>query len=677
MAISATRFAFLSEETNLPTADLLSQSSRDILNAEIYSDNIPPFDPFNLFGGSNGLNDLFGEIFDFGSFFDLFGNLDLDNLDPSKFSSLTNQLLNDLIGSLTGGDYSKQAEITSLLKSCGMDLSGLIGTILSNMYNLRNQIGLDKIGIPGLGCDTSLLSSSLGKLTGTEYDFGDNSVNTASQSTQLFLLAMKNMNIGNKPILNPGGDNDDNDDNPTTKPTPTKKGCLESTSSNHCFKLVGTINSGDLKNFTLVYKKTALVCKANILGFNGIASANTMQVTVRCSKEIDITFYTCANNTSQEFFKLVLDKTFTIPANTPWSISVNISNNLLKNISEDELAAMTWTGSIQCKVDSTEINTYYKLIDYSIYDNKNTLIASPYLDSNNVTHSEITNEYKTKLTQLLQTKRVDKNLTFNSIITTKPNISCSLDTYSTFDTTTKKIINEGNLNNARFLFNAIHNKQLVEFIDKAPNMPYTPDVKIILTKNDLDFYFLNEIDGSSGSKIKLSFELNLLDFFDKKADHIPIALATKTVSPNPIHCGDIIRRNKKIFTHGIGFLIDHKSNIILEEWNGTTSPFIRILNNHSGAGFNRRVNKIINVYIEASTINKNMRIEIKNTTGTLLFSHTVSDKGVVASSEYNVCFGGIGAGFVSTSQTNCREKASAGIAANASYGLRNIVFVHE
>lgn len=209
----------------------------------------------------------------------------------------------------------------------------------------------------------------------------------------------------------------------------------------------------------------------------------------------------------------------------------------------------------------------------------------------------------------------------------------------------------------------------------VPPNPYT----INLIRNDLDFVYSTTIQDTGAYKARLEFYVTFDDFFTAGGDHIAFGVNART--PNLVHCGPIIRNGQEFFGTGRGGFIRAGSNqVYLEGWNNTASPYVYLLTNDGGAGFNPATNTYVRVkldcnYSDHPTFPNRTDLYIYDATaGTTLFQATHTDTAMgsnhIATSKAVV--GGIALGFISPNDTGCVETTASGSAPNASATITNI-----
>jgi hypothetical protein len=175
MAIAAQRFTFLNQQTNVPVADFISQSSSDLLNTaqndlKTISDNLT-----NLVN-SNAIGPIQNLLSNSGSLTNVFGSLGQVRITKDFFSSgisiVSNpgNVLANAAKTLSGTNTALATSLLQLSSSCQSSALGGIGArksqnplINCTNGNIPRQANL-------LGCDLNKLSNVIANASGGVYN---------------------------------------------------------------------------------------------------------------------------------------------------------------------------------------------------------------------------------------------------------------------------------------------------------------------------------------------------------------------------------------------------------------------------------------------------------------------------------------------------------------------------
>jgi hypothetical protein len=175
MAIAAQRFSFLNQQTNVPVADFISQSSSDLLNSaqndlKTISDNLT-----NLVN-SNAIGPIHNLLSNSGSLSNLFGSLGQVRVTKDFFSSgisLTanpGNVLANAAKSLSGTNTGLATSLLQLSSACQSSALGGIGARKSQnpLINCASSNTPRQGSLAG--CDLNKLSSVIANASGGVYN---------------------------------------------------------------------------------------------------------------------------------------------------------------------------------------------------------------------------------------------------------------------------------------------------------------------------------------------------------------------------------------------------------------------------------------------------------------------------------------------------------------------------
>ena len=221
-------------------------------------------------------------------------------------------------------------------------------------------------------------------------------------------------------------------------------------------------------------------------------------------------------------------------------------------------------------------------------------------------------------------------------------------------------------------------------VDPTPLDPYEPllPYDIDMSRNDLDFLYTKEFEYDQNPIDNVFLEvgvINVSQFFLNGGGHIPLGLISEITQPNAVHCGEIIRNGKPLFSYGVGFLIDSDNNVVAERWNGTLSPDLQHLGTIPNVQSMNRLGLQIFMHGSQDPIRPNkITIAVTNgeSYGTYTYLFAELPWTFVRHPRFRGFIGGIAGGFVAPINTGCVEKTGSGIAPSATFRVYSFYASH-
>lgn len=194
--------------------------------------------------------------------------------------------------------------------------------------------------------------------------------------------------------------------------------------------------------------------------------------------------------------------------------------------------------------------------------------------------------------------------------------------------------------------------------------------QLSLRENDLDFRYLPALAQASVPRYaELRAVIDVSRFFNRGADHVVFALDCDggQGSNNP-HCGPVIRDGENLFATARGVVVAADGAVVMEIWNGTSSPGLIAFDNTLKERFDPRDHTCLNVRVRchyAGGVEVRIR---KGVAGKVLFEGFVQTAPHAWTGQMKACLGGIALGFVAPQETNCVEQLHPRNAAKAKLG---------
>jgi hypothetical protein len=179
-----------------------------------------------------------------------------------------------------------------------------------------------------------------------------------------------------------------------------------------------------------------------------------------------------------------------------------------------------------------------------------------------------------------------------------------------------------------------------------------------LQSNDLDFRYLRTVAQAATPEFaELLAVVDVSRFFSRGAHHIVMALDTSgEAGGNNPHCGPIVRNGQNLFTHARGAILLGDGSVLVETWNGTSSPVLEPIANQVAGGLDPAAHRILTLRVRCHyTGGTSVRVR-KGIGGAVLFSGAVASAPWAWTGQMRACLGGIALGFVAPQDTGCVEQ---------------------